>query len=150
VILNIRHVGIVTDDLEKSLHFYRDLLGFTITKQLEERGPYINNMLALEDVVVTTIKLAAPSGQQMELLYFSSHPRSSRLSETCAIGITHFAITVDDLDKAYVTLRNAGVPFNAPPQFSPDGSVKVTYCKAPEGTFVELVQELRTSKPLSM
>jgi catechol 2,3-dioxygenase-like lactoylglutathione lyase family enzyme len=149
VILNIRHIGIVTDNLEKSLRFYRDLLGFTITKQLEERGPYINNMLALQDVVVTTIKLAAPSGQQMELLYFPSHPRSIRPIETCEIGMTHFAITVDDLDKAYVTLQNAGVLFNSPPQLSPDGGVKVTYCKAPEGTFVELVQELRTSKPLS-
>ena len=41
--INIRHTGIVVSDMEKSLKFYRDLLGFKIRKDMVESGDYINN-----------------------------------------------------------------------------------------------------------
>ncbi|MEW6055122.1 MAG: VOC family protein [Bdellovibrionota bacterium] len=142
MITHIRHVGIVVSDLEKSLKFYRDLLGFTVHKQAEETGSYLDQMLALEGVRVTTVKMKAPDGNLIELLNFASHRRSHRSRETCEVGITHFAVTVPDIDDAYQKLRAAGVVFNAPPQRSPDGYAKVTYCKDPDGSFVELVEVL--------
>ncbi len=139
----IRHIGIVVDNLEASLHFYQDLLGFEMTKRMEESGEYIDNMSALTDVQVTTIKMAAPDGHLIELLHYKSHPRSQNLQkEICAIGISHLAFTVENLDEEYAYLSKAGVPFNAPPQLSPDGYAKVTFCGAPEGTRIELVQLL--------
>ena len=33
--LNVRHVGVVTKDLNKSLKFYRDVLGFKVVKMRE-------------------------------------------------------------------------------------------------------------------
>ena len=36
MIKNIRHTGIVVDNLEASLHFYSDLLGFKIVKKMEQ------------------------------------------------------------------------------------------------------------------
>ncbi len=142
MIKNIRHIGIVVDDLEKSLYFYRDLLGFQITKQMEESGDYIDNMLALRRVRVTTVKMALPGGQMIELLKYQSHPPKEGLREVCDIGITHIALTVNDLDSEYDRLRSEGVLFNTPPQLSPDGYAKVTFCRAPEGTFIELVEVL--------
>jgi len=138
----IRHTGIVVDNLEASLGFYQDLLGFEITKRMEESGKYIDNMSALTNVQVTTIKMAAPDGQLIELLHYKSHPCSQQPKEICAIGISHLAFTVENLDKEYAYLSQSGVPFNAPPQLSPDGYAKVTFCKAPEGTYIELVEIL--------
>jgi len=34
MINDIRHTGVVVADLEASLHFYRDLLGFQVAKQM--------------------------------------------------------------------------------------------------------------------
>ncbi|MCK4325784.1 VOC family protein [bacterium] len=140
MIKNIRHTGIVVKDLEASLHFYRDLLGFRVTKQMEESGSYINNILALRGVKVTTVKMELPDDQMIELLQYHSHPRERKPREICDIGIEHIGFTVDDLDSEYDRLTAEGVLFNAPPQLSPDGYAKVTFCIAPEGTFVELVE----------
>ena len=56
------------------------------------------------------------------------------------IGASHIAFTVDDLDKTYQYLLDNGVKFNAPPQKSPDGFAKVTFCSDPDNTPIELVE----------
>ena len=142
MIKDIRHIGIVVIDLEASLHFYRDLFGFQIVKQMEEAGGYIDNISSLRNVKVTTVKLTSPSGQMIELLKYHSHPAEQKAWEICEIGISHIAFTVDDLDIEYEKLKNKGIQFNSPPQLSPDGYAKVTFCRAPEGTLIELVEVL--------
>ena len=72
--IQIRHVGLVVADLELALHFWIDLLGFTIFRQMEEFGPHIDAMMGLKNVRVTTYKLLAPQGGMIEILYFHSHP----------------------------------------------------------------------------
>jgi catechol 2,3-dioxygenase-like lactoylglutathione lyase family enzyme len=142
MIKDIRHTGIVVVDLEASLHFYRDLLGFQIVKQMEESGNYIDNISSLHNIKVTTVKMMAPDGQMIELLKYRSHPREQKLREICDIGIAHVAFTVEDLNSECDRLKGEGVPFNAPPQLSQDGYAKVTFCRAPEGTLIELVEVL--------
>ena len=142
MIKDIRHTGIVVIDLEASLRFYRDLLGFQIAKQMEESGDYIDNISSIRNIKVTTVKIMAPDGQMIELLQYHSHPREQKLREICDIGIIHIAFTVEDLNSEYDRLKGKGVPFNAPPQLSPDDYAKVTFCRAPEGTLIELVEML--------
>ena len=144
MIVNIRHAGIVVKDLDAAIRFYGDLLGMKVMRRMDESGVYIDNMTALQNVKVTTVKLAAPDGQLVELLAFRSH--SSTVDNQRGIadqGLTHIAFTVDDLDRTYAALTKAGVVFNAPPQLSPDGYAKVTFCKDPEGNFLELVEVLK-------
>ena len=142
MIKDIRHTGIVVTNLEASLHFYRDLLGFQITKQMEEAGDYIDNISSLRNIKVTTVKMTSPTGQMIELLKYHSHPAEQRTREICEIGISHIAFTVDNLDIEYKRLKDKEIKFNSPPQLSPDGYAKVTFCRAPEGTLIELVEVL--------
>ena len=142
MIKDIRHTGIVVADLEASLYFYHDLLGFQITKKMEEAGDYIDDISSLRNVKVTTVKMTSPSGQMIELLKYHSHPAEQKMSEICELGISHIAFTIDDLDIEYERLQNKGIQFNSPPQLSPDGYAKVTFCRAPEGTLIELVEIL--------
>jgi catechol 2,3-dioxygenase-like lactoylglutathione lyase family enzyme len=143
MITQFRHAGIVVSDLDASLRFYRDLLGFEVKKRMDESGSYIDRMLALPDVRVTTCKMASPDGVLIELLQFHSHPRKPRADRDASdIGPTHIALSVADLDLVYRKLTEAGVSFNAPPQLSPDGYAKVTFCKDPDGSLVELVEVL--------
>jgi len=76
----------------------------------------------------------------IELLKYHLHPAKQMTGEICEIA--HIAFTVDDLDIEYERLNAKGIQFNAPLQLSPDGYAKVTFCGAPEGTLVELVEVL--------
>lgn len=142
MINGIRHTGIVVGDLDVSINFYCELLGFQIQKRLDEAGDYIDNMLALPNVKVTTVKMVAPDGQMIELLSFNSHQGEQGERGLIDKGLTHIALTVDNLEMEYLKLKAVGTPFNAPPQLSPDGFAKVTFCQAPEGTYIELVEVL--------
>tara|TARA_Y100000034_G_scaffold65962_1_gene79637 strand:- start:217 stop:645 length:429 start_codon:yes stop_codon:yes gene_type:complete len=141
--INIRHTGIVVSDMERSLKFYRDLLGFEVKKDMIESGDYINNFSDLNDVVVRTVKMSLENGDMVELLYYDSHLEEPDMTRKITqIGCSHIALTVDNLDETYETLKENDVKFNSPPQYSPDGFAKVTFCKDPDGSLVELVEEL--------
>ena len=143
MITAIRHTGLVVRDLERALHFWCEVLGFKLVKQMVESGPHIDAMMDLRDVRVTTAKLAAPDGNLVELLHFHSHPDQPRWNGTpYSTGFTHVALTVVDLDQVILKLSNEGVRFPAPPQLSPDGYAKVIYAKGPEGVLLELVELL--------
>ena len=140
MIKEVRHVGIVVKNMENSLKFYRDLLGLEIIRDMDEHGGYIDNMLSLDDVHVRTVKLSAGMGNTLiELLDFKSH-NDNEIRNFYTIGASHVALTVDNLEDLYKHLSENNVKFNAPPQKSSDGLVKVTFCNDPDGTPIELVE----------
>lgn len=144
MITSIRHTGLVVADLESALHFWCHVLGFEIVKKMDESGPHIDAILGLKMVHVTTVKLTAPDGNMLELLHFHSHPDNPRWNGTpSSTGFTHIALTVKDLDFVVSKLSQEGVSFASPPQYSPDGSVKLTYAQGPEGVLLELVELLK-------
>jgi len=139
----IRHTGIVVSDLERALHFYVELLGLKVMKRMDESGEYIGNISGSKNVMVTTVKMAAEDGNLIELLYYHSHTQKpARVREICETGISHIAFTVENVDAEYERLSKAGVQFNSLPQRSPDGYAKVTFCRDPDGTLIELVEML--------
>lgn len=143
MITNVRHVGLVVADLPGAIRFWCDVLGFRVSRQMEESGSHLDAMLGLKDVRVTTVKLAAPDGNLIELLKFHSHPDRPAWSGTpSSTGFTHIALTVDNLEADCRRLAEHGVTFTAPPQRSPDGMVKVTFACGPENVLLELVEML--------
>lgn len=145
LIKEVRHIGIVVSDMEKSIKFYHDLLGLKIVRDMNEKGEYIDSMLSLDKVQVNTVKLSAAQGDTLiELLDFKSH-KDNQHRNFYTIGASHVAFTVNNIEELYKTLSKNNIKFNAPPQKSPDGLVKVTFCNDPDGTPVELVQVLDPS-----
>ena len=59
------------------------------------------------------------------------------------IGISHYALSVDDLDSLYKNLIEEKASFFYEVQTSPDGNVKIAFCRDPEGNILELVEELK-------
>ena len=140
--ISVRHVGVVVNDVEKSLLFYRDLLGFSIVNDQLETGKSIETFLGLSNAKVRTIKMKSDSGAMIELLNFINPMGYGKPLELYNFGCTHFALTVDNLDLLYNLLINNGIRFVNPPSLSENGLAKVAFCKDPEGTFIELVEEL--------
>ena len=137
----VRHTGIVVADLDHVLGFWCEVLGFRVDRRMEEFGSDLDAVLGLEGVRVTTVKLAAPNGGLIELLRFHSHPDKPKWSGTAfSTGLTHVALTVDDIEEVCARMDEYGYE-PEPWHRSPDGQVKMTYCRGPEGLLVELVEE---------
>jgi len=144
MITQIRHTGIVVEDLKKALDFYQDVLGFKIEKSIDETGPFIQTILGLKDVEVTTIKMSAPDGNLIELLYFKTHQEGAKKLERRIFdfGISHIALTVENLESDYQRIKLAGAHFISAPKTNMEGTAKVAFCKDPCGNILELVQSL--------
>lgn len=140
----VRHFGIVTNDMKKSLHFYRDLLGLKIKRDMSEQGKFIDVILGLEDIKVRTIKMVAEEGGTLvELLEYESLKGKKRENyDIFDLGASHIAFTVKNIDEEYERLRKEEVIFISSPQISPDGKAKVAFCFDSNGVPIELVQEL--------
>ena len=138
---DVRHFGIAVKSMEKSLWFYRDLLGLKIVREMDEKGPIIQNMLNLKNVHVHTAKLSVNDGVTLvELLEFKSHSEDLDDRKIFDLGASHIAFTVNDLDECYSFLKSKGIQFNSSPQLAPDGYAKVCFCYDPDNTPVELVE----------
>lgn len=143
-ILAVRHTGIVVSDMQRSLHFYRDLLGMEVWADFQDESDYVQSVTEVTGAKVWMIKLKAADGVSIELLQYLSHPSDIRQppSKACDVGVNHIALQVDDIDSLHTKLVAEGIRFHAPPTLSGDGGAKVTYCRDPEGVIVELVQIL--------
>ena len=92
---------------------------------------------------VKTLKLTDSYGHLIEILYFFNSPKSKKISiKPYTNGYTHISLTVKNIQAIYNILRKKKIIFNSFPKESADGKVLMTYCKTPEGAFLELVQEL--------
>lgn len=139
----IRHTGIVVSNMERSLGFYRDILGLKVVKDFIEKGKYIDSISGLLETRLRMIKLITDNGSMIELLQYISHPRQPPVkSRIYDLGCSHIAFTVDNIDNEYKRLLEKDVKFNCPPCVSPDGYAKVTFCHDPDGTNIELVEIL--------
>jgi catechol 2,3-dioxygenase-like lactoylglutathione lyase family enzyme len=140
----LRHAGIVVKNMNRSLRFYKGLLGLKVVSDNLEFGDYLDNMLNLPKIKVRTVKLSCDNGKSLiELLNFSSPPVKTRKTFPTSLGPTHVAFEVDDLNVLYKRLKRARVRFNSTPQDSPDKRAKVTFCMDPDGSLIELVEIIK-------
>ena len=139
---DVRHFGIVVRDLERALAFYQKFFEFHILSQNTEEGSFIDSILSFPETKVTTVKLVGKAGSQLELLAFDN-PGSSEPRSLFQFGPTHIALTVNYIDKIYKRMLVADVEILSPPKRSPNGNVKVMFCRDPDKTWLELVEELR-------
>ena len=142
MILEIRHAGIVVEDLEKSLSFYRDKLGFSIVKRMVEKGEFIDQILGFQKLEIITVKMALQNGQMIELLDYGAHKKEVAPKAINDSGLTHLALTVENLESVYKQFTADNINFISKPKISPDKYAKVAFCAAPEGTYIELVEVL--------
>tara|TARA_E500000178_G_C17010919_1_gene750496 strand:+ start:1446 stop:1874 length:429 start_codon:yes stop_codon:yes gene_type:complete len=142
-VIKIRHTGIVTKDLKKSLFFWNKIFKFKIKKDLVEKGKTLDKVLKHKNVKVRTLKLSDNFGNLIELLYFKS-PQTINNNKyfTNSKGITHLSVTVKNINYIYEKYKEK-IKFNSPPLMSEDKKVLMTYCRTPEGCFLELVQEAK-------
>jgi catechol 2,3-dioxygenase-like lactoylglutathione lyase family enzyme len=133
----------VVNDLEKNRDFWINTLGFKLHIEAIEESPYIDELLDVKDPALKTVKLIDSKGSIIELLKFENYQVGNSWSgDLKTIGLTHLAITVDNLDELIERLIKDNYQTVSDIKVSPNGKVKVVFVKGPEGLMLELVEEL--------
>jgi catechol 2,3-dioxygenase-like lactoylglutathione lyase family enzyme len=136
-------VGIVVNDLENTRDFWIKTLGFKMHIEAKEESPYIDDLLAIKEPNLTTVKLIDSKGFIIELLKFESYQVDQSWSgDLKTTGLTHIALTVDNLDELVGNLKNQNYQTLSEIKTSPNKKVKVVFVRGPEAVMLELVQEL--------
>jgi catechol 2,3-dioxygenase-like lactoylglutathione lyase family enzyme len=136
-------VGIVVNDLNKTRDFWINTMGFKLHIEAVEESPYIDELLAIRDPALTTVKLIDSNGFIIELLKFENHHVDSSWSgDLKTAGLTHIALTVDNLVEMVEGLKKQNFQPLSEIKTSPNKKVKVVFVKGPEAIMLELVQSL--------
>jgi len=134
------HTMVRVTDVDASLHFYKDLLGMTEIRRIEnEKGRFTLIFLAADADVERAEAEKAP---MVELTY--NWPDEGGKSEEYDGGrnFGHLAYVVDDIYATCEKLRTAGVTINRPPR---DGHM--AFVKSPDGISFELLQDGEAKAP---
>ncbi len=136
-------MGIVVNDLDKTKDFWINTLGFKLHIEAKEESPYIDELLAIRDPRLTTVKLIDSNGFIIELLKFENYEVGNSWSgDLRTTGLTHIALTVDNLNELVDRLKKENYQTLSEIKTSPNKKVKVLFVRGPEGIMLELVQEL--------
>lgn len=147
-ITRAHHMGLQVRDLEVSLRFYRDILGFEVVFAWNPRAPYIGELVGYPNVDLHAAILRPPDSDVMlELLEYRNVERTPVDTSTANPGTAHVAFFVDDLDALYADLVGRGVgSVSAPvtPTIGPNEGGRAVYMLDPDGIRVELIQSRRS------
>lgn len=136
-----RHVGIVVKQLDKMLTFYSQVFDLNTISRQHEEGVYLETMLGMPGVKVETVKLGVSGEVFLELLQFRN-PRETLQSSLDTLGLTHFALEVENVENLCVSiLKHGGSLVNAPVETS-GRYAKVAFASDPEGNSIEMVELL--------
>ncbi len=145
MIKGIHHIAISTGDLERSLSFYRDLLGFEVMfddAAWPKGAEVADKITGLKDSSARYAMLNAGNAMIEIFEYESPPPKEADPNRpVCDHGLTHICLDVVDVDAEYERLSAAGMTFHCPPQqLGP--AVKTTYGRDPDGNVLELQEVL--------
>lgn len=141
-LLRFTHIGICVSEWERSLRFYRDILGFTYRSELQVAGEPSNTLLQLDDVELRAIFLER-DGTRIELLHYAApgHRGEAAPRPMNQLGLTHLSLRVDDLAATLAALKKAGVRVLDKSRIDiPAFQAAAAFITDPDGTLIELVQ----------
>ena len=149
MIRGVHHVSNSTNNFEKMLHFYRDLIGlpFSTSYDWEPGNQPADLVVGLKNSSVRTALLRAGNTFVEIFQYLNPMGKDSIPNRpACDAGITHICFDVIDVDGEYKRLLDAGITFHTPP-VDVGGVVRTTYGRDPDGNIFELQEIIAPDLP---
>jgi lactoylglutathione lyase len=139
-IVALSHIGICTADVERSLKFYTEGLGFTLAGSIEEIGPPFDVLMEMPGAKCR-VHYVTHGGVKLELIGYpgSAVTGTTERRPMNQLGFTHITLIVSDLDAAVARVVEFGGTVHPETNVnSPFGPI--VFCTDPDGVRIELFQ----------
>jgi lactoylglutathione lyase len=149
----VSHIAIGVSDMDRSLRFYRDLLGLKVCLDTMENIGGLKTLFANpQKGKRRAVYLRFDEGPHSSFLVLSQHPGDATGApiKLDQVGVHHFSFWVDDLRERVEKLKAEGVPILVPPYESdtvaygepPGRKVLTSLFQDPDGIIVQFDQRL--------
>ena len=152
-IVSADHTGITVSDLERSLAFWRDVIGFEFSHRAHQKGEMSEQITGVKGAELKLAVVKAPGGHKIELLEYlapadrkkDGDPSTSLRTSLrpCDVGHVHVALIVEDLDAVLQKIAGSGWKAAGKAQtltHGPNAGKRVVYVRDPDGTTIEFMQ----------
>lgn len=148
-IVSADHTGITVSNLERSLAFWRNVLGFEFSHTAHQKGELAEEITGVEGAEIKIAVLKTPGAHKIELLeYLAPADRRHSNLRPCDVGSVHVALLVNDLDAVLAQIAASGWKAVGKPQTltrGPNTGKRVVYVRDADGTTIELMQIAKQS-----
>jgi catechol 2,3-dioxygenase-like lactoylglutathione lyase family enzyme/uncharacterized protein YciI len=138
------HAGLQVADLDRSIGYYRDVIGLRLLERLRRDDDYLKVVTGYPEVTLDVAVLQEPgSGALLELLQYLGTAGTPVDPATANPGTAHVCFQVDDVDAIHARAAAAGFGAVNPPVTPTAGrwtGGRSVYLMDPDGIRVELVQ----------
>ena len=146
----IYHVGLTVSDLDRSIAFYRDILGLEFQGEIFMEGEETDKMFHKANCKARVAYLngsKAIEAPPVELIQFVDSESHKEQSDLFTTSISEVCFYTDDIDSVYKTLIENHVECLSEPQyfdFRADGfgESRAFYFRDPDGIILEMMQPL--------
>lgn len=146
----IYHVGLTVSDLDRSIAFYKAVLGLEFQGEIFMEGEETDKMFRKENCKARVAYLngsKAVEAPPIELIQFIDEDVNKVKSDLFTTSISEVCFYTDDIDSVYKVLIENHVECLSEPQyfdFSSQGfgKSKAFYFKDPDGIILEMMQPL--------
>ena len=146
----IYHVGLTVSDMDRSIAFYRDILGLQFLGEILMEGPETEAMFQKKGCRARVAYLNGSEKAEMpplELIQFLESRISKQSSDLFTTSVSEICFYTDNIEKMYQHLQKQGVVCLSAPQsfdFSDAGFGKsrAFYFRDPDGIILEMMQPL--------
>jgi catechol 2,3-dioxygenase-like lactoylglutathione lyase family enzyme len=143
-VVGAHHTSFTVADIDRSIAFFRDQLGFELQYTRQVRDEYFARIVGIPDCVVLAALLRIPGTTHHVELFEYQVPRGVVYNpQPCDPGSSHLSLLVDDLPALYDRLCAAGVEFVSRPVLvdaGPNCGGCGVYLRDPNGILIELFQ----------
>jgi glyoxylase I family protein len=137
------HTGITVTNLERSVAFWQDVLGFELSHRAHHTGELASEVTGVPGAEIS-LAVFKGYGHKIELLEYHAPTNRKRAGlRPCDVGSVHVALTVDKLDAVLSTIAASGWRAVGKPQTlktGPNAGKRVVYVRDPDGTTIEFMQ----------
>jgi catechol 2,3-dioxygenase-like lactoylglutathione lyase family enzyme len=138
------NVGIVVDDLERTIAFFREL-GLELVGRGMVDGEWAGRVTGLGDQRVEVAMMRTPDGHsQLELSRFLAPQvvADHRTAPVNALGYLRVMFTVDDIDETLSRLSKHGAELVSSEVVQYEDAYRLCYIRGPEGLLIGIAEEL--------
>jgi catechol 2,3-dioxygenase-like lactoylglutathione lyase family enzyme len=150
-IQGVHHTSFTIADLDRSVAFFRDILGLELLFIREVRDAYFGRIVGFPGCAVKAALLRVPgSNYHVELFQYLQPAGETYRPRPCDPGSCHLSFLVGDLPGLYRQLVSKGVNFASEPvliEAGPNKGGYGVYLRDPNDILIEFFQPPRRNTP---